>query len=196
MRDELEMKLAEEFSFMHKGLTLAQQRANGRINDLYSAFGCDCRDGWYELLRSLCTEITQAYAEAGLPVDIVIDQIKEKFGTLRFYYHIKGKPSGVQAIDFLGQGSVRMMPEGEDIHQTVREIVSRYEEKSGEVCEECGKAGVLRTNLSWIQTLCDDCVTLVEERRKNRRLEIRRKMEEMMAQRNSNPEETHPEQEG
>ncbi len=186
MRDELEMKLAEEFSFMRKGLTLAQQRANGSVNDLYSAFGCDCGDGWYELLRSLCTEIGEAYAEAGLPVDIGIDQIKEKFGTLRFYYHTWEHADRT--------------PENEtayrEVHLKIGEIVSGYEDKSEEICEECGKAGVLRSDLGWMQTLCGECVTLVEERRKNRRLEIRRMMEEMIAQRESDPEESSTEQEG
>ncbi len=185
MRDELEMKLAEEFPFMQKGLTLAQQRANGPINDLYSAFGCDCADGWYDLLRSLCTEIRDAYAEAGLPVDIGIDQIKEKFGTLRFYCHT--------------WEHVDRTPENEaayrEVHLKIDEIVSRYEDKSEEVCEECGKSGVLRNDLSWIQTLCDECVTLVEERRKNRRLEIRRMMEEMIARTDRDPEKDNQDQE-
>lgn len=179
MRDELEMKLAEEFSFMQKGLTLAQQRANGPINDLYSAFGCECRDGWYELLRSLCTEIDEAYAEAGLPVDIRIDQIKEKFGTLRFYYHTWEHADKT--------------PENEaaykEVHLKIGEIVGRYEEISEEVCEECGKPGVLRNDLRWIQTLCDDCCAAVKERMENQHKNTKKKMEALIAQLRTQAEE-------
>ena len=86
MRKELEMKLAEEFAFLRR----AETRQEGRIENLFQAFGYECGDGWYELLRGLCGQIVSAYEEAGQPVDIVIDQIKEKFGTLRFYYHFGG----------------------------------------------------------------------------------------------------------
>ena len=51
MRDELELKLAEEFPFMQEKKTLQEQKTEGRISDLYSAFGCEVGDGWYELLH-------------------------------------------------------------------------------------------------------------------------------------------------
>lgn len=100
MRDELQNKLAEEFPFMRRQKSLQEQRSNGRIHDLYGAFGCSVGDGWYEVLYGLCSDITNAYKNAELPVDIVVDQIKEKFGSLRFYYHIEGREQAIHAIDF------------------------------------------------------------------------------------------------
>lgn len=117
--------------------TLEEQEAGGRICDLYGAFGCECDDGWYELLYGLCGEITEAYKKHGAPVDIVIDQIKEKYGTLRFYYHLSQNDS--------------------DLRREISDIVIKWEKKSAEICERCGKAGVLREDLPWVQTLCDKC---------------------------------------
>lgn len=58
-----------------------------------------------------------------------VGQIKEKFGGLRFYI---GSASG-------------------QVHQRV----SKAEEESYKICEECGKPGVLRSG-NWIRTLCDE----------------------------------------
>ena len=58
---------------------------------------------------------------------VTLDQVKEKFGTLRFYY----------------QG-------GDDY---IRGLVSMAESMSGVTCEECGKPGT-QTPGGWIKTVC------------------------------------------
>ena len=60
---------------------------------------------------------------------VTVDQVKEKFGTLRFYY-----TGGDDAID----GMVRMA-----------------ESMSGVTCEECGKPGT-RVGGGWVSTLCKE----------------------------------------
>jgi hypothetical protein len=60
---------------------------------------------------------------------VTLDQVKEKFGTLRFYYQ-----GGDDVID----GMVRMA-----------------ESMSGVTCEECGKPGT-RSGGGWIRTVCKD----------------------------------------
>lgn len=61
-----------------------------------------------------------------------IAQIKEKFGGLRFY-------TGA--------------------HQSLQlsQMIDEAEKKSFHVCERCGSEGKLRTNRSWIKTLCEKC---------------------------------------
>ncbi len=59
---------------------------------------------------------------------VIADQVKEKFGTLRFYYH-----GGDDKVD----GMVRMA-----------------ESMSAVTCETCGAPGQSRGG-GWIQTLCD-----------------------------------------
>lgn len=160
MKQEFELKIAEEFPFMRRGKNVDEQRKeDGCINDLYGAFGCDFADGWYEVIRGLCRDITEAYGKAGLPVDIVVvDQVKEKFGTLRFYYHPEGHNPGIHAFDSLSDGqSIRVRPDASNLHKEVAEIVDKWEKESGNVCEKCGTAGKLRKDLSWVLTLCDSC---------------------------------------
>ena len=105
----MEKKLEEDFPFMRKGKSLEQQRADNYIDDLYSAFGVECRDGWYDLITELCEEIMKAYTDEGRPMDMVVDQIKEKYGTLRFYYHFGGQSETIQSLDFMGVGGLRMI---------------------------------------------------------------------------------------
>jgi hypothetical protein len=52
---------------------------NAKLGPMHSAmcFGCECGDGWYDILRDLCLKIKDT--------DTKFVQIKEKFGTLRVY---------------------------------------------------------------------------------------------------------------
>lgn len=60
---------------------------------------------------------------------VTVDQVKEKFGTLRFYYT------------------------GGD--ETIRGMVRMAESMSALTCETCGKPGEVRHG-GWIRTLCDE----------------------------------------
>lgn len=80
-----------------------QMETRGGVYNLYDAFGSEVGSGWLEILRSLCMEITACYEAAGQPVDIKVDQVKEKFEKLRFYYHHKNHDPGIHAIDVLGE---------------------------------------------------------------------------------------------
>lgn len=101
---------------------------------------CECADGWYQLLYDLCQEITDRYEKDNEEVDIEVGQVKEKFGTLRFYYYHKD-------ID----------TSSNEIRKDIEQIVRKYENHSKFVCEMCGKEGTIRTDIPWIKTLCDDC---------------------------------------
>ena len=83
MRLSLENKIAEEFPFMRYK---TNTNKDGCIDDLYSAFGMEFSDGWFDVIRGFCLDIDKAYKEAGLPVDINILQLKEKFGSMRIYF--------------------------------------------------------------------------------------------------------------
>ncbi len=92
--------------------------------------------GWWPILEALCANI-QSYTDwwnknrETRPVveQVVVEQIKEKFGGLRFYY---------QGGDDQISGMVRMAEAWADRH-----------------CEECGKPGQKRSG-GWIRTLCDE----------------------------------------
>lgn len=64
-----------------------------------------------------------------------IDQVKEKFGTLRFYFSTGEVPS-------------------QQTWEQCSKIVSKYEKMSETTCEVCGELGELRDGY-WVRTLCD-----------------------------------------
>ncbi len=147
MRADLERKLEQEFPFMKR------DRINGEETP-YSEWGCECGDGWYPLLRDLCRAVTDRYQMDGRAVDLVILQVKEKYAGLRFYY------THTDPSDEPRQEALRKL------RGDVAGIVERFEQKSEETCESCGKRGVVREDLAWMQTLCDDCYKAALKNRK------------------------------
>jgi hypothetical protein len=97
--------------------------------------GVAVSQGWWPIIESLCANI-QSHIDwwnknrETRPVveQVVVEQIKEKFGGLRFYY------SG-----------------GDD---TVAGMVRMAEAWADTACEECGGIGKRRDG-GWIRTLCD-----------------------------------------
>ena len=98
-------------------------------------WGFECGDGWYRLIDTLCDTI-QGYIDRNRKYNaidiaqVTAVQVKEKFGTLRFYY------------------------DGGD--DTVRGMVWLAENLSAEICENCGNPGTL-VRTGWMRTLCDTC---------------------------------------
>ena len=137
MNKELEAALEEEFPFMRRE---KQDSASA-----YQSFGIEAGSGWYELIRDLCREIAGVCAQAGRENDLVVDQVKEKYGELRFYFHLEG-------------GTVE---ENAPLNHRLYDMIERYEETSKQVCELCGAPGKLRElklrgGMVWYQTLCDE----------------------------------------
>ena len=162
MKTEFEERLQKNFPFMW------QKHEEGY--DPYRRWGCECSDGWYLLIRDACQAIADKYKEAEIDIDFVPLQIKEKLGTLRFYYGFTDDPYGIVAIDNIASGtSLKFAPESKDVdakkrafRDEIAEIVRAAEKKSGYTCEICGaETGKLRNDISLgirrIQTLCDDC---------------------------------------
>lgn len=100
--------------------------------------GFEVGPGWNLILKTLCFNIQhhidwkqeqkEKYQRGEGCPQVVVDQIKEKFGGLRFYY---------QGGDEYIQGMVRIA-----------------ESWASSVCEECGERGKLRPG-GWMRTLCD-----------------------------------------
>ena len=88
--------------------------------------------GWYPIIERLSSNIQQHLEwknrETEVVPQVVVEQIKEKFGGLRFYY---------QGGDDNVAGMVRMAEAWADV-----------------ACEECGGIGKRRGG-GWVRTLCD-----------------------------------------
>lgn len=65
------------------------------------------------MLFDLCIIIEEIYKEHDQPVTIKVVWVKSKFVQLRFYFDLPGKELENQVFDFLGAGSIIMLPDGE-----------------------------------------------------------------------------------
>lgn len=91
-------------------------------------WGFECGDGWEPLIRRLCEQLTfLAGAEGNQPI---VSQVKEKYGTLRFYAH-----------------------HTTDIQEA---CISQAEQRSAHTCESCGKSAHTRGS-GWVYTRCAGC---------------------------------------
>jgi hypothetical protein len=91
-------------------------------------------DGWLPIIQVLCSHIQthidwRNKTKEGSVTQVVVEQIKEKFGGLRFYYQ-----GGDDYIDGL---------------------VSMAESWAARTCETCGNLGSRRSG-GWVRTLCDE----------------------------------------
>ena len=75
----------------------------------------------------------------------------------------------------IGGGSIRYEPgsiddseEKKQLRRAIAGIIDDAEERSAYICEFCGAAGMLRKDLGWLRTLCDDCYERVKKGRRKR----------------------------
>jgi len=93
--------------------------------------GVCCDVGWFNIINMLSRNI-QHYCDWNSAVpQVTIEQVKEKLGTLRFYYS------------------------GGD--EYIRGMISMAESLSEVTCEKCGNPGETRTKNTWLTTLCNSC---------------------------------------
>ena len=131
MTPELEKKLFENYKKCFGVLDNPQ--------DNLMCFGFECGDGWYNLLDSAFRKI---YKIIPLGIEIKVEQIKEKFGTLRFYYTPRS--------------------DDKDLCEIINDIVSNTENESSIICEVCGFPGIVRSKGRWLACRCKECATKEE----------------------------------
>lgn len=102
----------------------------------------DVEAGWYPIITKLDTDLSQ------VAPDYVIQQIKEKYGTLRYYAEVQS----VEVDDEVAP----------DVSQRFDELIREAEEESARVCERCGSEGVLCTAGGLVKTLCTACCQALE----------------------------------
>lgn len=93
-------------------------------------FGIECDIGWFPIIYEAVIEIEAENRRTTTDMHIKASQIKEKFGTLRFYTDLTS--------------------------DAAEAAISAAEKASVKICEECGQDGTLREG-GWLKTRCDDC---------------------------------------
>lgn len=106
---------------------------NDNIKWPYELFGVECGKGWYKLLDPIFEYIEKYNKNKAEEEKIHVEQIKEKFSTLRVYTNFT-------------------TPE-------LEELIDKAEDKSAETCEICGSTkDIGTTEGGWMTTECHDCV--------------------------------------
>lgn len=139
-------------------------------------WGMECGDGWFKLLDSTMNRI-QYMCDLSKHYQVVALQIKEKFGSLRFYFNIEtvtptkkqqetttghavGEPAKINPeIGPIVQPNVERIPLQElNLFSDIIElIVAQAENQSSTVCEVTGAKGKLhKSELGWLRTLSDE----------------------------------------
>jgi hypothetical protein len=91
------------------------------------AFGFECGNGWKDLLWSLCEDIEKLEPSESFSVE----QVKEKFGGLRFYVY--------------------------GASDAIFKRIDQAEEQSLQTCENCGETEGVTSEGTWVTTLCKEC---------------------------------------
>lgn len=95
-------------------------------------FGIECGDGWFDLIDQLSAKLEPLIEEANKldEFGVYVCQVKEKFGTLRFY---------------LSSGTDEMY-----------KLIDDAEERSAKTCELCGADGEILGD-GWLSCRCENC---------------------------------------
>ena len=130
MKTELELELVKKYPKILRDY-------KGDMMETCMAWGIEHDDGWYKLLDE-CMAKLQYFCDLcskdGEEVQVVANQIKEKFGTLSFYTSVYGADNIQNDI--------------------IDDIIDKAEAKSARTCEVTGEHGEPCKKGGWCRTLC------------------------------------------
>ena len=95
--------------------------------------GLSVGDGWMDLFAKLCEDIDALLGDDKRGFHWV--QLKEKFGTARFYY---GQELGDDAV-----------------FSEIADLVNAAEQMTHTMCMQCGQPGKPNVKYGWVLTLCE-----------------------------------------
>jgi hypothetical protein len=126
MSPELEKKLVDKYPQLFADTDKPPTKS-------LMCFGCECGDGWFNLIDAAC-KLISAYLKSQKTPHVLAtfkwSQIKEKYGTLRLY--------------------------GTSVDDYIAGIIDMAETLSGRVCEICGCPGKI-CGTGWLTTRCESC---------------------------------------
>ena len=128
MKEIFEKQLFDDFPLLYD--------KNADIRTSCMGFGFECGDGWYELIRELSSKLYPLIQKFKEQYPDEFDcyprasQVKEKFGSLRFYMDIST--------------------------DEMCNLISEYEGRSEMICEVCGKPGSIDYKEKWLACRCEE----------------------------------------
>lgn len=128
--------------------------------------GVEVAKGWMPVFAQLCTDIDNLLGADKFGFHW--SQIKEKYGSARFYYRFQGRKSGVR-LDIHTPNGVwsqhipaerRIRTERDktfqEIDQAVLKLTMAAEVATQRMCLVCGQPGVADTELGYVMVLCPE----------------------------------------
>ena len=97
------------------------------------AFGFECGDGWFDILKECFGNIEKSLENFPDGNNVRVHQVKEKYGTLRVYMS--------------------------HYYDEIEKFIAEAERKSEVTCEACGNPGKLIGN-AWQSVRCNNCKDL------------------------------------
>jgi hypothetical protein len=171
MKTELQQKLFEKYPKIFADRTKPKTES-------CMFWGLEVGDGWYDLIDTLCQALTYTYS-TGVQVDeedgkrlgvkpyadsyyfcveppqVIATQVKEKYGTLRFYYR---EDYNEEIMSLIETGKYPDLQRIIDRYSDyINGIIHFAETASGRTCEETGQPGELHatggTRMGWLKTV-------------------------------------------
>lgn len=93
--------------------------------------------GWQPLFLALCKQIKENLVFYKVPLDkFAFDQVKEKYGELRIYWHIDSRNSKV--------------------YENISSLIDQAEIRSKDLCSVCGEPAT-HMSTGWVRPFCLKC---------------------------------------
>lgn len=161
--------------FMTRFPILFQDRKKS-MRETCMVWGIACPLGWFHILEQLCTalEFNNMEFMKRYNLAIVADQVKEKFGTLRFYFSIRTvDDDGIVITEYDENGDFKSSDKlTNKLDENAKRIVTDYlemlayqyineaERMTENTCAKCGiplREGNKVETTGWITYLCRKC---------------------------------------
>lgn len=172
MKEELEQQLFKKYPEIFKDTNKSPQES-------CMAFGLEISDGWYNLIDTLCEAVTYTFTTSveiseedgkslGIepskwtgekdryffkvePPQVVASQVKEKFGTLRFYYRLEYDENNIK----LSEKYADLKNVNKRYSDYIDGIIHFAEIASAHTCEITGDRGQLYVRNGWLKSLSE-----------------------------------------
>ena len=177
MKTELKFKTHEDMeTYLFDKYPIIFQDKDKDMTQSCLCWGIDCDVGWGNIIDKLCERLTFIAEKHGLQV--IADQVKEKYAGLRFYYHtqyVQNSPFirfknlcfsllrkcniWVQyGFAMIGIDVITKDMDDKIVFDIIDTLVQDAEDKSEHICENCGDTWAKCCNIGrWYKTLCKDC---------------------------------------
>ena len=161
-------------------------------------WGIECPIGWFHILEQLCTvlEFYNMEFTKNHGIAIVADQVKEKFGTLRFYYTVRQvDENGIvkeNCPDLLEEDDRKLRINMDYLEMLADNIIREADGMTEKTCADCGvpldDENFVETE-GWISYICKEC----DEKRHKEWEEDLKKMKEEKYTPEPKENESYPE---